>query len=400
MQDFKRTYFHLLTNPKIKEINPHALYDYENKAFDLFLDIQLNDEIVALFGGNISSMSANQIYLGFDYQSITEYSSLFNLDFQLGNTFNGIALGGKVEIPSKIPLDISGLLVYNYRKYYESEKLFIDTDIATYIHQRESFGKISIGLPFQSKAKTEISIAYGEMEDKYHQAPNAYYEMKFDRSEYSLFNLGIYYTKNSLDAKQHPISGHNHQLFAQYISGKERFKSAPERIIGNYSNYQSYIQINALLNNFHSISRRFNLGYIVEGVVSSKNFWSNYMASILQAPAFTPTPHSELIFNEAFHANQYLAGGITPIWKFNSTFHIRGDFDVFLPIYPIKRGVNNTAFYGDIFTSPAYLGELSIVAQLPFISISLFANHYSHPDKNWNFGLNIGYLIFGPKFIP
>ncbi|MDR2086955.1 MAG: patatin-like phospholipase family protein, partial [Dysgonamonadaceae bacterium] len=132
IEDFKRTYFHLLTNPKIKEILPHARYDAENKTFDLFLDIQMSDEITIAFGGNISSMSANQIYLGVGYRSMSKVSSTYSLDMQLGNAYNGVALEGKVEIPNKIPLDISGLLAYNHQQYYESSKLFIDTDVSTF----------------------------------------------------------------------------------------------------------------------------------------------------------------------------------------------------------------------------------------------------------------------------
>jgi NTE family protein len=345
-------------------------------------------------------MSANQVYFGVGYQSMTEISSSYNLDMQLGNAYNGIALEGKLEIPNRIPLDFSGLLAYNYRKYYESEKIFIDTDIATFIQQNEAFGKIALGLPFQSKAKIDLSFGYGNLDDQYYQeSKQGYQKTNFDRSQYSLFNAGIYYSKNSLDTKQYPVTGHNHQLFAQYVSGKETFKPA-ERSLSKSSNYQSYLQINACLNNFHALNKLFNLGYVIEGVLSSKNLWSNYTASVLQAPAFTPTPHSKLVFNEAFRANQYLAGGITPIWKINPTIHLRGDFNVFFPIYPILRGESNTVVYGKIFTKAAYLNEISLVARLPFMSISLFANHYTYPEGNWNFGLNIGYLIFGPKFIP
>ena len=120
---------------------------------------------------------------------------------------------------------------------------------------------------------------------------------------------------------------------------------------------------------------------------------------MLQAPGFTPTPYSTLVYNEAFHANQYLAGGFIPILKLNSTFHFRGDFYTFLPIFPIKRGENNSVYYGDLFTNPAYSGEISLVAQLSFMNVSLYSNYYSYPKGNWNFGLNIGYLIFAPKFV-
>jgi NTE family protein len=399
IEDFKKTYFLLLSNSKIKEISPHATWDPENNTFDLYLDIQVKDEIEISFGGNISSMSANQLYLGLGYQSLTELSAEFNLDMQVGNTYNGVVLSGRVEVPSSVSLDVSGLFAYNYRKYYESEKLFIDTDVSTFIRQRETFGKLSIGFPFVNKAKMDIQIGYGHLEDKYYQNIQVpYSENSFDKSVYNLFSLGIYYNKYTLDAKQYPIQGQDHHVYAQYISGKENYTMAKSDF-SKTSHYQSWIQLDAMLYNIHSMNRKFNLGYLLQGVVSSKNLFSNYTASALQAPAYTPTPHSKLVFNEAFRANQFLAGGIIPIWKINSTFHLRGDFHGFIPVYPLKRGEREAAYYGKLFTNPAYFGEVSLVTQLPFMSIALFSNYYNYPKNNWNFGLNIGYLIFGPKFI-
>lgn len=398
-EEFKTTYFSLLTNPKIKEIVPHALYDPESKTFDLFLDIQTQDEIGVAFGGNISSMNANQIYLGLSYNILRELSSSYHLDMQLGNAYTGVGLEGKIEIPSYIPFDISLLFAHNYRKYYESKKLFIDTEISTFMNQQETYGKLSLGLPFQNKAKTDVFVGYGELVDNYYQEAYAsYYGVDFDKSTYKLFIAGLYYNKNSLDFKQYPTKGHNHQLLAQYVSGKEKFKPADRRL-SSASSSQSYIQLNASLNNYHQLSSKFHLGYLIEGVFSTKNLWSNFTSSVMQAPTFNPTPHSMMVFNEAFRANQYFAAQITPIWKLNNTIHVRGDFAGFVPIYPILRGENNTAYYGDMLSRQDYMGELSVVLQLPFMNVSLFGNYYSYPKNNWNFGLNIGYLIFGPKFI-
>jgi NTE family protein len=397
-EDFKRMYFLLLSNPKIKEIILHTEFDPDTQTFDLFMDMNINDEIDISFGGNVSSLSANQIFLGLSYQSLTELSTSYDLYLQLGNTYSGVALGAKVEMPTKIPWDISAVLSYNKRQYFNTDQpFFFDTDVSTFIDQKEFFGRFGFSFPFMTKAKTELLVGLGRLEDQYYPALQALRNTNFDKSEYNLVNAGLYYTKNSLDAKQYPISGEKHRLFAQFISGKEKFTSVDQGI--TTTNYQSYIQLTASLNNYKTVSKKFNLGYLIEGVISSKNLNSNYNASILQAPAFTPTLHSNLVFNEAFRANQYVAGGLTPIWKLNSILHLRGDFDFFLPVYPIKRE-NNAAVYGDLFTGSEYLGEISLVAQLPFISISVYANHYSYPQKNWNIGLNIGYLIFGPKFIP
>jgi len=398
MEDFRKSYFRLLSNPKIKAIMPHSVWNPETNTFDLYLDVQIKNEIIISFGGNVSSMSANQLYLGLGYQSLTNLSSSLNLDMQVGNTYNGIALTGKIELQGSIPIDITGQFVHNYRKYYESEKLFIDTEVSTFIHQRETFGKLGFGLPFVNKARMDFVAGYGYLEDKYYQ-DKVYTENSFDRSTYNLFSFGALFRKNTQDAKQFPIRGQDHHLFAQFISGSETFVQANNRQFQQNSQYQSWIQLDASLYNLYFISSKFNLGYRIQGVVSSKNFLSNYTASVLQAPAYTPTLHSQLVFNEAFRANQFIAGGLIPIWKINNTFHLRGDFHGFLPIFPLRNN-NKQAYYGHLFTHPAYLGEINLVAQLPFMSISLFTNYYSYPKNNWNFGLNIGYLFFGPKYIP
>ncbi|GHT63177.1 patatin [Bacteroidia bacterium] len=397
MEDFKKSYFRLLSNPKIKEIMPHAVWDAETETFDLYLDIQIKNEIMIAFGGDISSLSANQLYLGLGYQSLTSFSSSLNLDMQVGNTYNGVALTGKVESQGIIPLDITGQIVHNYRKYYESERLFIDTDVSTFIHQYETYGKLGLGLPFVNKARMDFEAGYGILEDRYYQ-DKTYTENRFDKSIYNLFTFGIFYRKNTQDAKQYPIQGHDHHVFAQYISGTETFTPSkmPRQREGQY---QSWIQLDASLYNLHPITSKFNMGYRIQGVLSSKNFLSNYTASVLQAPAYTPTLHSKIVFNEAFRANQFIAGGLIPIWKITNTFHLRGDFHGFSPIYPFENN-EKKAYNGPLFSHPAYLGEISLVAQLPFMSISLFVNHYNYPRNNWNFGLNIGYLLFGPKFIP
>lgn len=220
IEDFKKMYFKLLTNPKIKEILPHAVWDPEKNSFDLYLDIQVKNEIILSFGGNVSSISANQLYLGLGYQSLTEISAGIRLDMQVGNTYTGAALLGKVEIPSAISFDISGMLVHNYRKFYESEKLFIDTDIMTFIHQRESFGKISAGFPFHNNSKLDFLLGYATMEDKYYQntANSSYNKENLDRSAYNLFSAGILYKKYSQDAKQYPTRGQAHHVNLQYLS--------------------------------------------------------------------------------------------------------------------------------------------------------------------------------------
>lgn len=46
-----------------------------------------------------------------------------------------------------------------------------------------------------------------------------------------------------------------------------------------------------------------------------------------------------------------------------------------------------------------YLGEISVICQLPFGAISAYVNHYSSPKKEWNVGLTLGWQLFNYRFI-
>lgn len=137
---------------------------------------------------------------------------------------------------------------------------------------------------------------------------------------------------------------------------------------------------------YHTMSPKFTLGWMAEMLYSSKNFSENYTATMLQAADFSPTPHSKLMYNEAFRANQFLAAGIKPIFVFNDMFQFRSEFYGFVPIFPIKKNALNKAYYGKAFSRFEYIGEISVICQLPFGAISAYVNHYSSPKRSGMWG--------------
>jgi NTE family protein len=401
MEDFKNAYFKLLTDSKINEIIPHAVYNEKERCFNLHLQVTINDEISVGFGGNISSSNANQFYLGLGYRSLNAYSMDFNLNLQVGNAFSGILLSGRIELPAQVPMYLKGTAVYSYRNFFDSKKLFLEENPTTFIKEQETYFKLHLGLPFLSQVKSEIGLGYGNLYNSYYQSNNIdYVTTDFDRTTNRVFLASLAIRKNTLDAKQYPKQGKEHLLIAQFISGDEIYEAVDKRTRMAKQPYsQSWLQVKGKILNYHSFGTKFNFGYLAEGVLSGKNLLNNYTASIIQAPAFTPTPHSCLSFNESLRANDYLAGGIIPIYKFSNLFYIRGDAYIFAPIHKIEKNAFNRPYYGKSFRDFSFLAELSAVLQLPFASVSLYANHYNYPKNNWNFGLNIGFLIFAPKFI-
>lgn len=406
MEEFKRIYFKILTYSKIKEIMPHAIYNRMNKSFDLYLDVKMTDEINVGLGGNVSSHQANQLYLGLGYRYLGRYAADFNTDFQVGNSFSGVILNGRMYLQTRIPTYINVQGVFSYKRYSESQSLFYEDVVPAFIKQKELYAKLKFGFPFLSRAKAEIGFAYGQLNDFYYQNSNvSFSETDFEHSRYNIFAGSINIEQNSLGAKIYPITGTKRTLNAQYILGNEKYMPNDKRLDIS-SGKVNWLQMKGHWEQYHELNPLFNLGYMGELILSSKNLLDNYTASVLQAPAFTPTPHSTIVFNEAFRANQYLALGVSPILKFGKLFHFRLDMYGFSPLYEIKKQtiVKNNAemsvpYYGKFMHTFRYMGEAALVVHLPFACISLYANGYSYPDKNFNFGLNIGYLLFNPKLI-
>lgn len=407
MEEFKRAYFKMLAYSKIKEIVPKAIYNRVNKTFDLHLYITMSDEINIGLGGNISSHQANQLYLGLGYRYLGRYAADMNADFQVGNSFSGVMLNGRMYLQTRIPTYINWQGVFSYKRYSESQSLFYEDVVPAFIKQHELYMKLKLGFPFLNRAKAEIGFGYGQLNDYYYQNTEvSFADRDYEHSRYNLFSGSLNIEQNSLGTKVYPISGVKRSLNAQYITGTEKYKpnvaTEPTK-----NNTHSWLQMKAHWEQYHELSKLFNLGYTGELVLSSKNLMENYTASILQAPAFTPTPHSTIVFNEAFRANQYAALGVSPILKLGKFVHFRLDLYGFLPLYEIKKHtevldnnyVMTLPYYGKFLDSFKYMGEAAFVVHLPFTSISLYANGYSYPSKNFNFGINIGYLLFNPKLL-
>ena len=409
MEEFKKAYFKMLTYSKIKEIMPHAMYNKKSKKFDLYLDVKMKEEIRVSFGGNVSSHHANQLYLGLGYQYLGPFAADVQANFQVGNSFSGIMLDGRIYLPTRIPTYLNWQGVYSTKQYSESQSLFYEDVVPAMLKQKELFMKLKLGFPFLNQAKAELGFGYGRLSDHYLQSNTVpFVNTSFDHSWYDLFSGSLSIEQNSLNAKLFPTSGKQQFLTAQYVTGKENYNPSPTSIHSLepiQKKTHSWLQLKGRWNQYMTLNNRFNLGFLAEMVISSKNLMNNYTASVLQAPAFTPTPHSKIVFNEAFRANQYAAFGATPIMKLGKLLHLRLDLYGFAPLYEIEKTIpeNNlkVAFphYGKFLHNFEYMGEASLVLQLPFLCISLYANGYSYPKENFNFGLNIGYLIFNPKLL-
>lgn len=400
-EDLKRGYFRLLSDNMISEIIPHAVFNPEDDTYDLHLKIKMENEFSVRVGGNVSTTSSNQIYLGLAYQNLNYYSKEFTLDGQLGKIYNNAQFMAKVDFATTIPTSYRFIASISTFDYFKKDKLFSKNDKPAFNQKDERFLKLKVALPFLSSKRLELGFGIAQIEDRYFQNNVIDFDKdKYDKSGYRLFGGSVSFNGSTLNSRQFPIQGAREALVAQIFTGNESFRSGV-----NSENKKpvkekhSWLQLSYMKEKYHKMGANWILGWYLDAVYASKNFSENYTATMMQASEFAPTAHSKLTYNEAFRANQYVAAGIRPIYRLNQMFHVRGEFYGFLPIFPIERNSINKAYYGKAFSRFEYLGEISVVCQLPFGAISAYVNHYSSPRREWNVGLTLGWQLFNYRFI-
>ena len=359
-EDLKRGYFRLLSDNMISEIIPHAVYDSENDLYSLHLKVKMEDNFSVRMGGSVSTTSSNQIYLGLGYQDLNYYSKEITLDGQIGKVYNNAQLMAKIDLPTRIPTSYRLIASLSTFDYYKKDKLFSKNDKPSFNSKDERFVKLMVALPFLANKRAEISIGYGKLQDNYFQSSVINFDKdRSDRSTYNLLGGAIGFYGSTLNARQYATKGYFEKLVAQVFSGKEKFVPGnPTETSVTTKERQSWLQISYMKYAYHTMSPKFTLGWMAEMLYSSKNFSENYTATMLQAADFSPTPHSKLMYNEAFRANQFLAAGIKPIFVFNDMFQFRSEFYGFVPIFPIKKNALNKAYYGKAFSRFEYIGEI------------------------------------------
>ena len=400
-EDLKRGYFRLLSDNMISEIIPHAVYDSENDLYSLHLKVKMEDNFSVRMGGSVSTNSSNQIYLWLGYKDLNYYSKEITLDGQIGKVYNNAQLMAKIDLPTRIPTSYRLIASLSTFDYYKKDKLFSKNDKPSFNSKDERFVKLMVALPFLANKRAEISIGYGKLQDNYFQSSVINFDKdRSDRSTYNLLGGAIGFYGSTLNARQYATKGYFEKLVAQVFSGKEKFVPGnPTETSVTTKERQSWLQISYMKYAYHTMSPKFTLGWMAEMLYSSKNFSENYTATMLQAADFSPTPHSKLMYNEAFRANQFLAAGIKPIFVFNDMFQFRSEFYGFVPIFPIKKNALNKAYYGKAFSRFEYIGEISVICQLPFGAISAYVNHYISPKKEWNVVLTLSWQLFNYRFI-
>ena len=400
-EDFKSGYFKLLSDDAISEIIPTTDFSDEDSTFTLNLNVKLDDHPTFSFGGGLSTSVSSQLYASASYSNIGEVSASYLVEGQFGRSYNNAQFTTRIDMATVIPMSLSVQLAYNNMNYFRSGAFIFSSDKFTPALNKkiEFFAKVKVSRPFLSNYKAVFSLGVAHDKDFYSQEADINFRnFKYDCNRHNIFGGSVTFTGNTLNSIQYPTSGKSETIRA--FIGTENDIFRPQNVFSPeyYSTDRSWLQISANLEHYMRMSPHFTLGTLLEAFYSSRNFSSNYQATVMQTGCFRPTVNSKFVFDPDFCANSYFAVGIKPIWVINSIFHLRSEVYAFQPTRPIINSDGN-ASYGKVLRGMQMMGELNFVAQYQKISINAFIDLSTSSTNPSMFGLTLGILMPNEWFL-
>lgn len=393
-------FYRALSSDKLNTIVPTATPLDTTGLFKLSLETSVKKNFTVGAGAFITSSNNSFLYLRAGYGSLSFSSINTGIEAWIGQSYMAGAFTSSLYLPTHIPSAFRILAVASRNRYYENEHLFFHDSEPTFVVEHEYFARLGWSMAAGRTGSLEAGLSGGRIYNSFfrNNNPESYISGR-DRIGLNLGRAYISYSSSTLDSPIYPTTGYYRNGSLSAIAGKSHFYNAllhhdakPE------SSNEKWVTLRWQERDYFDINRHWSFGLEGELVASTRPLLQSYYASITTAPAFTPTPASNNIFNPDLRADNYLALSVVPVYKYNSSLSARLSASGFIPARSIVETDNGIARHGNWFGSVRFFGEFDIVYRLPFATLAAYCNYSSH-RHHFNAGISLGMYITAPKFL-
>ena len=387
---FRSEYFKMLSEGEIEGDFPDVAYNDTTKSFQLDLHLRTKPSLKLMFGGNISSTSMNQAYVGVEYRRLGRNMHTYNFDGYFSALYSSVFVGGRNDFFWKIPFAVDYGFYYNYYNFFKSDFGMLSK------HNDLSFAKqgdlhLTAGLSMPTDRFQAFSMRFniGRENFRYFQSTGHSDDDMMDQSRFPFLGVKLELARNNLNYLMYPTRGLRQSISAIYVSGLEyytpgTFAPTADRVEEN----RYWFGARFTREQYFRIAKWFSLGYLVDGVITTHPSFSNEYATNISSPAFQPTPHSRLVYLKDFRSKSFIGGGIIPTFEFGPRFYLKNSVYAFLP----EDANKSTA---DVRKRLRYIFNSSLVYQTHIGPISLTLSKYdATTSHNWFLTFNFGFMLF------
>lgn len=394
LEKFKDGYFRILSTGDIEGAYPDVTYDDSTRFFGLSVEMRTKPSFKVMFGGNISSTSMNQGYVGMEYHRIGRSLQTYNFDGYFSALYTSVALRGRTDFFLQSPWAVDYGLNFNYYNYFKSNfgGLGKGNDL-TYAKQIDMYATTALSMPVSRFSVLSLRLNGGSETYRYFQTADYGDDDKMDQTRFPFFGAKVEFDRNELNYLMYPTRGIRQSMSAIFIVGNEMFTPGSRSValgenIVRSGESRHWFGLQFMREHYYPVCKWFSFGYMVQGVWTTHPSFSDEYATNISSPAFTPTPHSRSVYIKDFRSRTFIGGGLLPTFEFGPKFYLKSGAYIFLP------GDNN-AVKENIHKRLRYIFNSSLVYQTAVGPVSLTLSKYDATHKqNWFLTFNFGYMLF------
>lgn len=398
LEKLRKDYFRLVSDDRFKKVYPRVKYNKECKAYDLFLDVRADNDLITQFGGCFSSKPINTGFLSLEYRHIGKIGTSYYANAYFGKYYGSVHARARLDYPTIIPFYFEADFTLNSFDYFTSRTSFFEEVKPSYLIQSERSFNFLLATPVRNKGKLAGEFSLSNTKNEYYQTSEFTLADNADRTYFTNFAFDVLFERNTLNRKQYANQGAYFRAKAFYIFGQEETQpGSTSTFTGTYTKTHSFLRARVTYERYFKVSKLLKLGLYADGVFSTQKAFNNYTATVLAALAFQPIPESQTLFLNNYRAYNYVAAGGSIIFSIVKRLDLRLENYIFAPIRNIIQTQAQTAGFSKLFNKQYYMGSAALVYDLPIGPVSLSLNYYDKEKKPLSLIFTLGYIIFNRR---
>ena len=395
----ENSYYRVVSRPIVSDLEPTMKITPQGNI--LQVKPELNDRWNASLGAWLTTATNSMLFLSGSYNTLRFNAFDASLNFWFGQSYIAGMADFRYLLRRQAVSYLSFQGVLSRQKYYNDQVMFFKNDAPMFLTDYENYAKISYVREFGRIADIFASVGYSYRHDDYYADAlfDEHSALHRDKSQYRIWMLQTGLNASTLDNEMYPSLGSLLEVHLTGLHVSQRF--IPQGDMAKTPGFTPGYKwmATAKWKKYFPINKWWTLGASAEGAATIGPLRQNYVAELIQSPEFAPTPSMVNYFNPAFRSPSFVAIGAMPIWSPLKNFQARGDLYLYCPVRHMTDVSKGIARYDGWMKDPQFFGELAVVYNFPFASLSLYGNYMSSPKSNWNFGLSFGLLFPAPRFI-
>ncbi len=397
----KDRYFKIIGSGTVSTLYPTATLDTLTGFFNANFRVVPASRFRVSLGGNISSSNAQEGFVGLEYRTWKRLLTSMRGNLYYGRLYGSGLIGIRQDIPIHPTVFYEAYGIYNRYDFYSgSPEIFVAKLKPSYLKENDYHFRAGVGIALNNNTPLKFVYTNGTSISEYYQTLNFSSSDVPDESKLSYNTFALTAERNTHNSTQFPTKGWHWYASVRYISTHERYQpGTTSKLTMKDSSFYGITAARLFCERYHTLTKNFSLGYLVDAVYSTEAVFSSYLSTVLMSPAFQPTVHSKTIFVPEYRSNAYLGTGIMPIISLNDRIFLKLGAYAFMPYREIIKNADNTASYGKSLNKVLWMGNASAVWESPLGPVSFSVNYYDKQDTKFYFVFNFGFILFNHKGI-